>query len=210
MTLSNSVPKWLRFPPDDRGIILGQSGTGKTTLARVLVWPVRNLLVIDAKHEFVPIQEHSVITKVSELARHRTGAIVWRPEELTDIEDYDRVLKWAYDRTNTLVYIDDVMAMLGATPVQHPRYLRVISRMGRSRRVGLLVGSQQPYSIPSFLLSESRFIWKFYLRRKEDAERSAHYMSDVVLRKHLGHTFWFQEQTMEDPVLARLRLERSG
>lgn len=183
--VSVSVEECLRIENDERGLLVGQTRSGKTTLGRVLIKEKQNLVVIDPKRDFVPLQDHVVVYEASELpraGRHADGrAIVYRPSihDLA-IEKMDVVFQWIFERGNTYTYIDEVTTIIKHAQ-SYPMYLRAIYTQGRSRGCGILSATQRPSGIPGFCFTESDRFWKFFLSNPADQERMADYMGRIVV-----------------------------
>ena len=189
MNLKTNNP--LLMPSDSRGLLTGQTGTGKSTLAQVLVQDKRNLLIVDAKNEFIPSQEYELATTLDQLEvkakvvmKENEGrtALLYRPSynDLEDMDMYNALFKWAFLRENTFVYVDEALAVCKG-PMTFPHFLKVIYTQGRSKNVGILSASQRPVGIPTFMRSEAAYFWKFFLGNRADQEVMAEYMGDIVL-----------------------------
>ena len=200
-----------------RGILVGQTGTGKSTLAAELIAKKRNLLIIDPKHQFYPSQKYELVTNPDELANTANKAfvetegklaILYRPpiETLEDLSEINRVFLFAFLRQNTFVYVDEGTSVT-KSPMTYPFYLKAIYTQGRGRNVGILTATQRPVGLPGFIFSESGRLWKFYLSLLSDQERMAEYMGNVVVEPkdkrvsahdrtdngEISHTFYFKD-----------------
>lgn len=164
----------ISIPVQSRGFLTGQTGSGKSTLARLLLADKAQLLVVDPKGEFYPYQAHTVtsdyraIPQLGDRMAETGEAVVWRPP----VEDHDPrlvsdVLLWAFERTNTYVYIDEVTAVCPNANL-YPLYLRAIITQGRSRSVGCLCATQRPAYIPRFVISEAECYYVFRLTQPDD------------------------------------------
>lgn len=192
----------LEISPRERGILVGQTGTGKSTLANYLIQDKRNLVVLDAKHEFQLAREHVIMHGPDQLSKKTDDVILYRPSpEFANQESYDRVFHWIYDRRNTFLYIDEATALLGRTGFSYPEWLRALYNQGRSLGIGVLASSQRPSNLPLFMFTESFKFWKFYLLLKRDNERMAEFMGERVLSNHKNpHSFYYRSILSTSPA----------
>jgi len=177
----------LSIPNNKRGIITGRTGTGKTTVSKVIMAEKKFLLVIDPKREFETFQEYEIVNEpqqLEETARKTKNekAIIYRPlpENIDNYEFYNLCLKWAFLRENTFVYIDELLSVV-RNPMSYPSYLRAIYTQGRSKNVGILSATQRPANIPMFTKSECEYFWKFQLTLPKDQIAMSEYMGEEVI-----------------------------
>lgn len=173
---------------NDRGTLVGMTGTGKSTLARVLLADKRNLIVTDPKHCFETAQDSIIVEKIGEVYQASTDrrvtekgfAIIYRPS-ITELnrEGMDVLYKWIFERQNTFVYNDELAAMIPG-PLNYPLHLRAIHTQGRMRNIGVLEGTQRPSGIPQWVYSETDHWYKFPLQTPDDQDRMGDYMGANV------------------------------
>lgn len=182
------------LPADQRGCLVGQTGTGKSTLARYLTQDKRNLIIIDPKRDFDPPRDCTIIDNPDALTNMTNDCILYRPKpEASEPEDYDRVFHWIYNRGHTFVYIDELTAV-SRSAQSYPLWLRALYTQGRSMGIGIIGSTQRPSGVPLFVFSESRKFWKFYLLMGKDNERMAEWMGDEVLDQHHDvHSFYYRD-----------------
>jgi hypothetical protein len=224
---ATQTPNPMELNPVGRGLLLGQTRSGKTTLAEYLLIGKRNLVIIDPKHQFNPPFEQSIVYDPDELpdaARriykiqkehpNRLIAINYRPSiDALEDSDIDRVLRWIFNRENTLVYVDELTAIVKG-PQSYPRGLRAIYTMGGSKNVGILAGTQRPSYLPRFVFSETDTFWQFYLGLQDDRETAAEWMNPPsedgrrarALINSEKYSFWFYQQGMTGPQQYKLQL----
>lgn len=154
----------LSVPRDQHTVLLGQTGTGKTTLGEVLCRSRPYVAVLDIKDElqFSGYFRSSDFEEITKLDPVKYPRIIYVPtaDDLLNSEAVDKFFRWTYDRENTLVYCDEVY---GATEygltIGHNR---VLTR-GRSRNVASINGSQRPHLIPRNILTEAKNWYVFFL-----------------------------------------------
>ena len=188
-------PEKLNVRRNDRALFVGATGSGKTTLAKSLLWGQRHVAVLDPKRTFdMPPEAGATITEDPDVVTNWEGPemIIFRPglDVLNNPESVDWFFWWAFERGNTLVYIDEsAMVTNGATL---PRGYAACIQLGRERGVGTWHATQRPARVPIVLLSESEHIFAFRLRHDDDAERVARYSDPRTLeRRPVKNQFWY-------------------
>lgn len=163
----------LDIPPTGRGVLVGMTGSGKTTLARTLLQPFRYVAIYDAKGT-IYWNDFQRVTTLREVTRSKYDRICYSPthSELRDEAYVDGFFEWCYTRQNTFVYVDEVYAVTERLEIP-PHYHAILTR-GRERGNGLLSATQRPMLIPSVIMSESENWYVFRLgmdadRRKVEA-----------------------------------------
>lgn len=193
-------PDRLNIRRNDRALFVGATGSGKTTLAKALMWQQRHVMVLDPKRTFALPPETGAVTITEESRGSRKTVEEWDGPEpliyrpgLDVLNDPDSVDWWfwhVFARGNTLAYIDEAaMVTSGATL---PRGYAACIQLGRERGVGTWHATQRPSRVPIVLLSESEHVFAFRLRHPDDAERIAKYTDPSTLeRQATGNGFWY-------------------
>lgn len=210
-------------------VLLGGSGTGKTTLAKALLGAYRGfVLAIDPKGTLGGprgLEGYVIVRSPSGLRRIRRGydRVIYRPGPVySDLRSYDDVYRWAYERGKLLVYTDEIYSTMRGT--RSPDWQRACITSGRELGVAMISSTQRPKGIDPRLLSESESIACFKLRKQDDAKYVSEFMGDEVIHPP-GHwvgegktrkwvpvpyAYWFWREGMDHPRLARLKLEGSN
>lgn len=202
--------KHLRPKPDQRLILVGATGTGKTTLARHLLAPFKTVLILDPKCTYGGKDGEPGYTLVSSPKalrglRKSVDFIQYRPDENhQNVWDYDEVYKWAYRRQNLMVYTDE--AFLVHHGSYAPDWLRACVTCGRELGIGMMTGTQRPRGIDLRLLTEAEIFIAFDLRHKDDRKRMAEMGGDEFMQRPPQHAFWLWRAGDQHPVLGRLKL----
>lgn len=182
---------------NDRAIFLGATGSGKTTLAKALMYGLKNVAIIDPKRTFrLPESWSPTTTDDREIVEtwDKSTPLIYRPdaESLRRPDASDWFFEWAFNRGNTLVYVDEAMLVTNGT--NPPIFYAACIQQGRERGVGVWHATQRPSRVPIVLLSESEHVFAFRLRNPDDRKRVADYTDFKILQKEaIGHGFWYYE-----------------
>lgn len=170
--------KWnqLAIGRNDRAILIGRTGCGKTTLARYLIEDKNKQysVVYDPKaseaiEKWTTTQTQYTTFEQVQYAQEKR--IIYTPNvyEEQDAQIQDDFFHWVYWRYYTRVYIDEAYALLGGTrPSRH--LLACLSR-GRERGISTITSVQRPRNFPIVLMSEAEHSYIFSLQTPEDRER---------------------------------------
>jgi energy-coupling factor transporter ATP-binding protein EcfA2 len=160
--------------PTDRFLLVGQNGSGKSTVARALTAGYRSQVVIDAKHE--ESLSRSVTIYDAETFRQwfpqRARRIVFRPDP-DDAGALDvgavmlRVLRYGH----TALVVHDAALYASAGWIL-PAYRRA-QLIGRSIEVPVWSLVQRPTGVHNVLLSEATHVFLFRLALESDRTKIA-------------------------------------
>lgn len=214
--------KDIRPKATERMLIVGATGTGKTTLARKLLqsYPEdekQAVIVIDPKCTYDPQDErYKLIRNPGALLWHsRTQYIHYRPDEDNqDVKSYDRVYRWIYKRRDILVYTDETYLTMRHT--QSPDWQRAVITCGRELGIGAIFSTQRPSGIDLRIYTESEHKICFYLAHDDDRKRMAQEMGKMVMTDPVivaeqdgqphPHAFWRWDSRGRVTRLAELNL----
>lgn len=145
--------------PDEHAVIIGQTGSGKSTYTEFISRGEQFIAVFDPKDEvkWSGLYRSTKLEQLVKLPADRYPRICYTPEadDMLDDRKSDLFFRWVYARGKTAVYVDEV---LGAT--EHGLtigYNRCLTR-GRSRYVAVRSCTQRPHHIPRVILTEAR-VW---------------------------------------------------
>lgn len=165
----------LTLGKNDRGMLIGATGSGKTFLGRYLIEDQEKpfSVVYDAKisESIGRWSNHEFITDFDTLIESDARRIVYRPNyiEAVDPAAQDQFFEWVYQRQHTRLFVDEAYAVTGGSnPSFH--FQACLSR-GRERGISTLVATQRPHRIPLITLSEAEHYWIFRLTLLQDRRR---------------------------------------
>ncbi len=192
----------INLKSNQRILIVGKTGSGKTYLAKYLTRQANRLIVLDAK---VTLSDWGLEpwgsdtrSKLLNGAPVRIRAV---PPMNGDIMAYwEAVLSDSYRAGNVVVYIDELYAI--CPPNQKPlNVLWAMYTRGRELGIGVWSSSQRPAWIPLFALSEADHYFNFRLQLEEDRKRMAAFMGVEVLRTISDeHGFFYSMAAWDRPV----------
>lgn len=173
------VNSWrqLQIARNDRAILIGATGCGKTTLARYLIEDPskRNSVVYDPKiSESIDrwlFRPHVPYYDFHQLRDAEEERLIYRPNyrESLDPRAQDAFFQWIYERRFTRVYVDEAYSLLGGTnPSFH---LQACLSRGRERGISAIVATQRPHRIPLITISEAEHFYVFRLNLLQDRQR---------------------------------------
>lgn len=163
------------YEPGQHIIIVGRTGSGKSVIAGWVLNQITDCYkyrdIIIPKGDKAVLDEITLRTDVCLYPPRKVDTLyIPKPSEFEDREYYDKILKAAYYRKNTLTYIDD-LAPLHTVGGYGPDHLRYILSLGRSRLSVIVAAVQRPHSIPLSTLSESTWLFVSALTVDNDIRR---------------------------------------
>jgi len=193
-------PTRLAIRRSDRVCFIGATGSGKTTLAKSLLWGQTPVYALDPKRTLT-LPEHwpgGVLVvegrETSIANRAEEGTLIIRPG-VDDIVSAGARMDWANDwlwyafnRGRCIVYVDEVMMI--TTPNKWPDGLSACLQLGRERGVATWTATQRPTMVPLIILTESQHFFVFRLKNPDDRKRLADY-TDPELQQPTRDTFGF-------------------
>jgi hypothetical protein len=159
-----------------RGVIIGRTGCGKTTLAHYLLRPFRYVMVYDPKNR-LHWPHYVRYTTLRKVVDSEKSKIIYAPKD-TELDDPDlwyAFFEMAYKRcarikppqwTTLAVYVDEVYAVTRGQIL--PRSLFACLTRGREFGLSILTSTQRPSLLPNTILSEADNTYIFNLQLRND------------------------------------------
>ena len=157
-------------------MIVGMTGSGKTTLAKALL-AVRDYVVVLDMKGLISWGGYKRVTTLAEAMNERDARkIVYAPNhiELQSPATIDKFFRWIFERRNTTLYVDEVYAVCHKGQI--PFHYNAVLTRGRERNISTISSVQRPKQIPQTILSESEYHYIFKLLMPQDRQR----MNDVI------------------------------
>ncbi len=171
---SFGIWQFVRLGRNDRGTLIGKTGSGKTTLARFLLedyhkpysvtWNPKNSDAVNSWY-------HKQYYTLDELFEAKEQRLIYTPHysKAEDEADQEKFFYWIYERKYTRVYVDEATSVVGGT--SPPRFLTAIVNRGRERGISSLIATQRPKRVPLNILSEAEHFYIFKLLLLDDRKR---------------------------------------
>jgi ABC-type oligopeptide transport system ATPase subunit len=164
----------IKFPlpqKDSRTIVVGKTGSGKTTLAIRLLDLYQRVFILDSKGE-VKLNNYIVCTTLDKVQTAKYNRIIYAPtaSELLNKETINDFFGYVYDQRDCCIYIDELLSI-----TQHQfdlvYYLKAILTRGRSRNIACIMSTQSPMRLPHYVLSQAEYYYVFQLRLPQDRKK---------------------------------------
>lgn len=188
----------LKIRRNDRAIFVGATGTGKTTLAKALLWGQAHVAVLDPKRTFVlpadwPGGSTTTSDRKTVLDWDKPQTIVYRPgpDEISNpLENMQWWFWWLFERGHTLGFVDEVQVVVNQTRAGRGHVACI--QLGRERGVGMWHATQRPASVPIIVFDQAEHLFSFRLRHPDDRRRIADYSDPATEdRPATGYGFWY-------------------
>ncbi len=191
----------MKIKANDRVLLAGKTGSGKTWFAHRLLAGVPRLVVIDPKATLIDwgLTEPGA-DDWTRLERGGTGRFrILAPIVDDPLMWYESLFQRLYDIGDLTVYIDEAYAV--SSPGSRPgKYLAALYTRGRELGIGVWAATQRPTWIPLFLISEADWLIMFRLNLPDDRKRLAAIAGDRVMgRIPDKHGLWLYNVEDEKP-----------
>jgi len=159
---------------NDRTLIVGRTGTGKTTLTLGLFegLAAERRIVIDPKDDPAIRARYGPAVTAYEAPPEPPGVLrIVPPPGDAGAAVVERIFEGIFRAGHAAVWIDELPMIASAARV--PRALEFCFQQGRSRGIGILACAQFPRRIPTMALDSANHLFSFHLARQRDRDAIA-------------------------------------
>lgn len=188
---------------DERVVIVGATGSGKSILAKHFLPKLNRVLVVDPKHTF-RLDGFRIRQKLPAFGSQ--WKMIYRPGKLDDYPMGDLFEK-LFKLKNCTIYCDELATLAEKFPYA-TEVLGDIARTGRERHVSIWNALQRPRWVPRVFFTEAESIFVFNLRSEEDREYMSKFTSEIVREPIEKFTFWYHHPNNIDVALMKLNLSK--
>ena len=173
----------LRFSLSHRVVIVGTTGSGKTTAARMFVrraqqlWPHVAIYALDSKcaGDFDRWPGRVPGDDVPPIIRGADGGVqVWQPKHNRILDAYsawmERILE-GHDRERPALVLIDELSSVAPSRERYADGLELLLKQGRGKAVSVIALTQNAVGIPPDVLGQTTHLMRFRLQRDTDARR---------------------------------------
>lgn len=192
--------------PEDRTLIVGRSGSGKTQAGlwhlALQDWDKRPWMVLDFKRARMIrelVEPHATLHAIDDLSMpSRPGLYIVRPfEDISrsdedENDEYNAFLAAVYAKGNIGLFIDE------AYQLRRLSGLKLVFVQGRERGIPIFLLYQRPVGIAREVLTETTFVQMFRLKHSEDRKTIVQVTGDSYepeLQERLAtyHSWWYDD-----------------
>lgn len=144
--------------------IIGQTGTGKTTLARAILDTRTYLLALQSK-ERAKVEYGGIrVKRARDMDRLTATRVELRPPYERQYEEFATALIKAYHQGGWTIYLDELyyLDQLGLSP-----FIDRILTQGREDKLTIVSGMQRPVKVTRFAISQSTHVVSFHLEGRD-------------------------------------------
>lgn len=162
---------------NERAILVGRTGSGKTTLAEHICRHFPYVVVYDPKRriEWTGFARYDTLAEVLGAPDWQTH-LIYAPivQERLDVRgdfapQVNEFFWWVFERGNTFLYVDEVKLITRGDFA--PMGYRAVITSGRELNIAVMSATQRPRRIPQEILSETEHVYAFALQLQQDRDR---------------------------------------
>jgi ABC-type dipeptide/oligopeptide/nickel transport system ATPase component len=188
----------IQLKNDQRVVIVGATGSGKTVLAKHFLERLNRVLVVDPKHTF-RLDGFKIRRTLPALGQR--WKMIFRPGPSDDFEMGD-LFSRMFKIKNCTIYCDELATMSEKFPYA-TEVLADIARTGRERHVSVWTALQRPRWVPRVFFTEAESIFIFNLRGEDDRDYMSKFTDAIVKEPIEKFTFWYYHP--DNPLVALMK-----
>lgn len=173
----------MQIKSNDRIFLAGKTGSGKTTLAKKMLYPMYTRRVYwDIKHMNSDLLTcSSLATTPEELAasiKKGKVSILYQPRDIHSY-DFNRVCEIVYNTGNFALFVDEASKVCSSSWIE-PWHDQIMT-LGRERGVGIVNLTQRPRRCHNTVISEAEHFFIFRLQLETDVAK----IKEILPRKYV-------------------------
>ena len=199
-----------RLLSNERVALVGKTGSGKTTMARLLTQSLTRFVVFDPKGTIgLAAEEWNVEpwsrSGVQQLQRPKGKARLVVPGPGPDDDPFGYwipFLRLLFELGNLTLYIDEMYAVNRPGTFPSAELMALYTR-GRELGIGVYAATQRPTLVPLVMLSECEWLFTFRLLLEQDRKRMAEICGPKVLNQiRTPFGYWLYNTAWDEPKLS--------
>jgi len=175
----------INIPMDEHVFICGGTGSGKTVLCEVYLANVPSMVIkLDTKLESLqnmkegkPLwrglknEDIDIIERLEQLPSVTKNRVIYAPvTEEMNIEYYNALGEWVYEKGNCILWIDELMSVADS-PIKYPFSLKKLYTRGRFINAVCWSCTQRPMDIPTICIANSQHFFIFNTPLPQDRKK---------------------------------------
>lgn len=185
-----SPPRWV---PSEHLSLIGQTGTGKSTLAAFLLQGRRYKVVFRSKPDTVHYNTDRTVKTAAGLDDTRYDSFTLVPRYQQQAREFRLATERVWQQGGWTAYFDELFYLSERLRLGEP--IERLLTQGRSKNISVAVGMQRPARVSRFAISESTHVLSFGLEGRDAKELSyatTRAVEDAVKALPHHHFVWFK------------------
>ena len=151
--------------------IVGDTGTGKSTLAEKLLQTREYVLVFRSKKDEVKWTGYRRIRKAEDMSALSDSRLVLAPPLASQVREFWLALNRVYRDGGWTPYLDELFYLDDKLKLRDP--IETLLTQGRSKHLTVVVGMQRPVQVTRFAISQCRHVLSFWQEGRDAKELAA-------------------------------------